>query len=626
MNYYGQTKKTALQALDWESISSSISSGLTEERDRRQELKDQIDQDSRDFAKSISEAPTGQNATFNQKILELSDDMSNARLMQDKLLKSGQLKLRDYRVMRQNLKDGLSQLYEFSNGFNDMYNAKMERATTGKSSKIESYMMENLEQLKDFTNSNFIIDPETGNLLVAKNRYDDAGNLLPGVSTNPNDYGTIASLSKRMGMDIDKFDVGGYLKPISESFGKYTEMFSRAGLYGTIDDITSRQDLDPRTGGVVSSYIKAENGIISAAMQNPFSAGSVLMDYVGINPDTGNEYRITFDPAEAESNQDMVLLMPDPNAPGSGLMVPKLSKQQEGVVEEAMRYRLRSMLDKEQRVSGRYPAPSTPSASARAYERNYARGVQKNADILSNLAQLYYGSQEDMTSALEFIQGNNPDILDIRRTNEGVEFTYKTKNGSESKILPFTNEDGSIRSQESFLRGAAAQMFGIDDVDEALSRSQYNPDMEFSENVDAEFRVSQDLPEFNQTTIDMGGEKLSLVDYVNSVSTNLPGWGDTEEESAKYWAKHLTDGLIKALPSEKRAGLSIVSNGRNITFTYPSGETMVVSVTSDTPSEDIDNILPKFEEFYNKVVGMRSQPTGGESQAQLDNQDPLGIL
>ena len=95
--YAGYVKREVANEIDWSSIGSGISDMLLEERDARETKKKEIDDASRH---------TG----INQFFLDGANSIQEVRLMQDRLLRSGQLRLKDYNVQRQNAIDGTNEM------------------------------------------------------------------------------------------------------------------------------------------------------------------------------------------------------------------------------------------------------------------------------------------------------------------------------------------------------------------------------------------------------------------------------------------------------------------------------------------------------------------------------------
>jgi len=83
-------------------------------------------------------------------------------LMQDRLLKSGQMKLKDYTVARQNILDGTDQAFNLTKEYQANFAEKMERYKTDKSQDLEQWLMAQAEGYSDFNKSQLYINPTDG--------------------------------------------------------------------------------------------------------------------------------------------------------------------------------------------------------------------------------------------------------------------------------------------------------------------------------------------------------------------------------------------------------------------------------------------------------------------------------
>ena len=92
--YAGYVKREVANEIDWSSIGSGISDMLLEERDARETKKKEIDDASREFSKVLNEAEGSGHTGINQFFLDGANSIQEVRLMQDRLLRSGQEKTR----------------------------------------------------------------------------------------------------------------------------------------------------------------------------------------------------------------------------------------------------------------------------------------------------------------------------------------------------------------------------------------------------------------------------------------------------------------------------------------------------------------------------------------------------
>ena len=194
--YFGYAEKQADSYINWAAIGKSMSDTLAEEMRIREEKKAAIDNASVEFGQELDKAPQGEHKGMNQWALEYASNAQQARLMQDKLLKSGQLSMKDYMVMRQNVVDGTSQAFDLMKEYQEEYKAKMEAYNKGESSDIEPWLMGEVEGFANFSESSLYINPTNGVVNVGKMVVGEDG--VRRMSDNPNDFATVNSLRNRI--------------------------------------------------------------------------------------------------------------------------------------------------------------------------------------------------------------------------------------------------------------------------------------------------------------------------------------------------------------------------------------------------------------------------------------------
>jgi hypothetical protein len=124
--YYNYAEREADSYVNWGEIGKNLTDMLQEQNKIREDKKAAIDKSSREFGETLANAPQGEQKQLNQWALEYAADAQEARLLQDRLLKSGSLKVRDYTVMRQNINDGTKQAFTLVKEYQDEYKTKME--------------------------------------------------------------------------------------------------------------------------------------------------------------------------------------------------------------------------------------------------------------------------------------------------------------------------------------------------------------------------------------------------------------------------------------------------------------------------------------------------------------------
>ena len=207
--YYGYADRTASSEVNWAEIGQNVTDMLKEESRIREEKKAAIDEASREFGKALAEAPIGENTGINGTVTNLANDASQMMLMQDRLLKSGMLKLNQYTLSRQNLKDGTNRLFDLSKQWQTIYSEKMARAQAGgDGSGIEQDDMESMEGLASLKDTKININPTNGMMTVAKTKkVIRDGVEVEEMDTNPNNFNSINELDSFLKKKTDKYKV-----------------------------------------------------------------------------------------------------------------------------------------------------------------------------------------------------------------------------------------------------------------------------------------------------------------------------------------------------------------------------------------------------------------------------------
>jgi len=175
--YYKYAERQEDAYVDWSAIGKQVSDSLLEEKKFREDKKAKIDEDSRQLGIQISNAPQGQFQDGNKFTLQYASDAQQARLLQDKLLKSGQLSLKDYTVQRQNLNDGTSQVFDLAKLYQENYKSRMERVQKGELQAMNVANLASVEGFADFSKSQAVINPKDGTVNLAGLEIDPATGL-----------------------------------------------------------------------------------------------------------------------------------------------------------------------------------------------------------------------------------------------------------------------------------------------------------------------------------------------------------------------------------------------------------------------------------------------------------------
>jgi hypothetical protein len=250
----------------------------------REDKKAAIDQATRENLKKVAEAPVGAHEGLNTWTLNYADSAREAILLQDRLLKSGGLKLKDYTVMRQNLNDGTDELFGVIKNFQNTFKEKRDRLISNdpknKSQQLEMDLMAYTERFADFSKSMAIIDPRNFTVNVGIMEPDPNNK---GVMKVGNTIATTSFLRKIQDTKVDYFDSEAAADTVAKNFAPFirTTIENISGLEGkvvTIDDVRNNPQ-----------YEKYLDQSLKSFFSNPFNITSILTEDI-IQDENGEPY------------------------------------------------------------------------------------------------------------------------------------------------------------------------------------------------------------------------------------------------------------------------------------------------------------------------------------------------
>lgn len=520
--YYKYAEREADSQINWEEISKNLSDTLTEANNLRETKKAAIDTATREFSKTLANAPQGENGLVNQKTLDYANNATEMMLMQERLLKSGQMKFKDYATVRQNLLDSTEQAFGLTKEYQEEYTKKMERLESGVSSGLEQWEMEQLEGYANLSGMNFYIDPTTGSVSMAKvSKKNINGQTVDVMDDDPNNYVNVNTARNRLKSYHNKFKVEESLQEAAKMLGTNKEAVIkaggsfRAGQIITTSDPTKKKDVD----GAINLYNEAEKNFISSRLSNNYNVQSVLYDHEKYDPATGEAYRYSFDPKDQGSN---VILMKTENGRTVVDTDGKFYKEQYGVAEKYMQQQLRSMLDREVSIDT-YTEPSNYEPEWKYNARMQGKAdKQKKTEAANMLGYFYYGTPAQMKAATNYFKGVDPNIKGIVRANDRIIIERQEKNekgqvtGTKYESI-YMQEGGKKLSQEDFIRSASPSLAGIDDIITGLDQGSYvkgKPLSEYDKSI-----IHRDVSA--EENVAKGGGKTTSPKIVAGVDTSV---------------------------------------------------------------------------------------------------------
>jgi len=466
--YYKYAEREADSQINWAEIGKNLSDTLAEANKIREDKKTAIDEATREFSRTLADAPQGEDGLANQRTLDFANDMTELMLIQERLLKSGQLKFKDYAIVRQNSVDSTAQLFGLSQEYQEEYKKKMERMKQGVSSKKEQLEMEQVEGYSNLSTMKPYVDPTTGNVSMAKIiKKEIDGKIVDVMDDNPNNRIGVNDARNRLKSYWDKFNVTGALAEVESVLGTSVESLRKsgglfkAGEIVTTEDVTNKKDFEDAS----NLYIKAEDNFIKGLLSNGFNVESVLLDHKVFAED-GKEYSYTLD--KNDQSPDKILMKV---VNGVSVMDEEGTyyKDQYKASTDYMKKQLRVMLDKKQTID----TYSEPANFAPSYGNG--GGGDDNTinkiDAANMIGKFYYGTPNDIKAATSYIKGLDPSVVDIKRGNDRIIIERKNADGETSyKNVWFKRgNDG----QRTFIQTASAELLGIPDIITSLKQGSF---------------------------------------------------------------------------------------------------------------------------------------------------------
>jgi len=480
---FGYVERGADSQVDWAEVSKGFSDKILGAQQRKQGRAQAVE-DLTEVATNI-DIPLGANTEWNTRAMEFAQGevvpkIGNFKRMYDR----GEISREKYMTILQRATQSTGKAMNLFENIQQQYGVLMKQSEEGKMSK---FTQQNLDKINKFTDLNGmrLVMQDNGNVVANVLVPDGKGGFVN--STDPNDTASMEAIANIYMDSPDIYDASKNITSIAEGLGQFQYVFrelanyQKAGTITTVEDITkvgADVNVPDELKQISKDYLAAENGYIESMMSNPQNLRSLLMDYVGKDPNTGNEYSVC-DPGEDCKGSDRVKVFYNSN----GQLEADITKEQKEVVANKIRTELRSKIDRKVDVDEtgriRLPTPrTTPTPKPGAGEANAS-------DFLTSISNLWYGTAEEISTAKTNLGGLNAGIKSILRTPKGVQLTYTT--GEQPEFMSFFDEDGSQLSQEVWLRRYSnyfvPQTFQKD-YGRVLQGNRYDPNRKLSNVLD----------------------------------------------------------------------------------------------------------------------------------------------
>lgn len=548
--------------VDWASAAKDLNATLEANRKEKQTKRKELEDATRDTVNKLGEYQAGRSQTANNIFYDFADNSKTAIFELNKQLKSGNLSYNDYKKSYQNLQDGTAEIKKNLETWNAEYETVLKRqesidGKTPEGSAIELYMAENQGSLLDIQNSMFYTDPV--NLRVYHAKAGENGVPAPGSLRD------VLTINNRENSRINRVDIQSRLDEFTPEIAKYE-------FIGTT---TGRKISDPT---IRDNFQKFRADTIKSIASNDRAMASILFD------SSSKEYKLVSDISEIPegAREDYILLGYD----GNSIIQPQLTEKQKEFAKQTVGNAFDVRVDR----------GVTETAESRA------RGVGRQKDItnIKAIGELYYGDKGEVASALQVVQAIKADVTSVERTETDVVVT-----DSDGNIIriPFKDNEGKLIPQQEWIKGAAAQLAEITDVNEAIKNSGLDVTRGFAEKSIGEFGI--ETPPKKVTR----GEVATIINPVleeNPIETSF-GFTTGKEDRANALESRLDTTFKTIFPG---ADVKIEKSGTaNQVLSLSFGD-IKETFNVKQQNADITNVISTFiEKIYGAQEEERKKPT-----------------
>lgn len=257
---YKERDDISKSMIDWSGLTKKISDDLVGEKNRRDELKFQIEQDQQEKLKAVENVYQGLDPTMNQKMIELANNYKDYLVQQHDLMKRGLISVNDTKISKQGAMDTFNAI----NDATKVYGEKMQ-TFVDKGGNVNEFIAEKLAGALNIANSTLIIDPKSGRGTFVTT--DESGNetAIPATAFN-----------NVLNQTYERFDDKKVVADAVKNLGDYIKADSP---YLSISDVRQNKPYyDKWKANQIKSILSNDNDVISAAA-----------DYLGMFPTLDKE-------------------------------------------------------------------------------------------------------------------------------------------------------------------------------------------------------------------------------------------------------------------------------------------------------------------------------------------------
>jgi hypothetical protein len=456
--YYNYAERSADSQVNWAEVGKGISDMLKDEVKIREEKKSAYDKAYQDDMQELANNPQGKWQDGNEVVNNFAHDMMEQQLIDYRLLKSGQMKERDYTLRRQNYKSQTNTLFELQKILQAERQSTIEQYQAGEIQGMNISNMADGEAYTNFSKSKAIIDPYAANInmgiyetemvdgkevrVLKKSTPVNVlkGQLLQKIPTFKVDA-AIAKDVDALGVDYDFiYDAASKTKE-----GTITSLIGYGALAGEYAKKDKKGNpLYPEFADSVKKMDDAIEQTINKYFANPYNISSVLTE------NTGKYNAESYVWNKEEAAKDKTKLLKKVN-PLTGLTILDEDaphyKEQVNEAREWVKKKILSQLDSKREIKaiGTVPyGPQPQRPSPYEIERSDKRKAANN--VAQNLVFALTGNANESSAGTKYLSAITGNLF--TKTKDGFNFIDEEGNEQNYKF----RADGNLANPTKFAK------------------------------------------------------------------------------------------------------------------------------------------------------------------------------
>ena len=584
--FYKYKSREGEDQVDWRGITKGISDDLSRIQGEREQKRVDIDNAVLTTLETIADKPLGTDAARNEITSDYAAQASAIALENQKLLKTGQMSLKQYNSVTNTAGSSTKKLFNLTRQYQENYQRHMDALKPDKDGLIQgsglgALLRKQAEALGDPTNTKYYMDPQSGSAYIARVLRDgetakEGANfrLIDGEAYSLMDVSTAQNI---ITMDVNRYQAEQVADRIAKAAGIVTEVVMEDGVKTLTNSFNRMYQTDDKGNKVLSEIGEAVTSQIRASFASPMDYASMLYDTLNKPSIAGNDkkgYTNLLTGKVYEGDVKDAIIFKTENSQ----QVPVLTEAQEKQAQEGVLNIIRSKMGITETAMREMGMDEAQKEAARlARERLKFRKDEKKKgqagekSIATNMTKLFFGTEEQADAAANFIRGL-PGNSNLRIQLDG-----------DRMILRRTLEDGSVSEDivskaggiANFIESSATLMnTGITGIDEALTLSGATKD------ADGNYLPPSLIKINSASTIT---PRVSITDQIISViNKDINSIAITEDQATDE--ETLRD-LISPLANKYGVTVSEQAIGDEIVLSLPgSDDKLVIPLNEATPT------------------------------------------